>query len=305
MANDPRQQRLLQDLVVAVNEVIGTHPTRERTSTAIEGLLLSRSTREKKSAQLVLRQPALCLTMQGAKWALSGNQRHDYSARRALAVTMAAPARSAISSATAASPYLGIMFPLDLKALQEVAQEALCDKKDQALSPDRLQSIFAMSLSSELLDCALRAIRLLKTPDAIPVLYPGLMRDMAYWLICSPEGDQFVHMARQHIHDPRIHPVILHMQQEFKGKLLTEELASLAGMSAVTFRRKFKDVTSTTPLQYQKQLRLLEGRRLMILARAGMEQAAYEVGYESASHFSRDYTRAFGRSPRYDLSRWQ
>ena len=305
MAFDARQQRLLQDLVVAVNDAVGTHQTREHTYTAIEGLLLSRSTREKKPASLVLKQPALCLTVQGAKWALSGNRRLDYSAGRALAVTMARPARSAISSATAASPYLGITFPLDIKVLQDVAQEALCRKEDPALGPDRPQLIFAMDLSSELLDCALRAVHLLKTQEAIPVLYPGLMREMAYWLICSPEGDQFVHMARQHIHDPRITRVILHMQQEFKRKLLTDQLALLAGMSAVTFRRKFKELTSTTPLQYQKQLRLLEGRRLMILARTGMEQAAYEVGYESASHFSRDYTRAFGRSPRYDVSRWQ
>ena len=118
-------------------------------------------------------------------------------------------------------------------------------------------------------------------------------------------SDQILHMTMANNHDQRITRAIRYLRDKFNQAICVEELALASGMSPATFHRQFKTVTSMTQVQYQKQLRLLEARRLMIASNVKVESAAFEVGYESISQFSREYTRLFGRSPRRDVSAWK
>lgn len=233
---------------------------------------------------------------------MSGEQRLVYKTGHALVVTKATAARSAVATASLERPYLGLVIRLDPATLRDVAQDACFQKSSRKETTS--QKAFVFEVESEVLDCSLRALRLLKDPKAIPILFPGIMREICYRLLCGPEREQFLRMARGNPEDQQVIRAMLHIQQAFREKLASDALARLAGMSAETFRRRFRAVAATSPLKYQKHLRLLEGRRLIVLGGVAVEQAAYEVGYQSASHFSRDYSRQFGRSPRNDVASW-
>jgi len=151
-----------------------------------------------------------------------------------------------------------------------------------------------------LADCALRMVRLLGTPQAIPVLYPAIMREICYWLLSGPEGGEVVQMTLANSHARCVLSAIHCLRERFAEPVRIEELASVAHLSPSAFHRQFKSITSMTPLQYQKQLRLLEARRLMVTEEATVETAAFQVGYESSSQFSREYSRMFGLPPRRD-----
>jgi transcriptional regulator GlxA family with amidase domain len=128
------------------------------------------------------------------------------------------------------------------------------------------------------------------------------MREICYWLLTGPGGEQIVHTTITNGHERRVIEAIHQLRDRFNEPVRVEDLAVHAHMSPATFHRQFKSVTSMTPLQYQKQLRLLEARRLMIANNANVETAAFQVGYESSSQFSREYTRMFGKPPRRDIS---
>ena len=123
------------------------------------------------------------------------------------------------------------------------------------------------------------------------------MREICYWLLTGPGGEQIVHTTITNGHERRVIEAIHRLRDRFDQPVRIEDLAISAHMSPATFHRQFKSVTSMTPLQYQKQLRLLEARRLMIASNANVETAAFQVGYESPSQFSREYTRMFGTPP--------
>ena len=302
MTQKNRRAMLLEELVTVLTEMTASQPRQGSFSTSIESFTVARAFKPQKPSPMVLKQPAICLTVQGAKQAMCGEQRLLYGAGHALAVTVATPARSLVETASPERPYLGLTIRLDLTVLRDVAQDA-CFKK--SLRKDRpSQSAFVFEVGSEVLDCSLRALRLLKNAEAISVLFPGIMRELCFWLLCSPEREYLMTIARGDPEDQQVIRVMLHIQQAFREKLGTDDLARLAGMSVETFRRRFKSVAATSPLSFQKSLRLLEGRRLIVLGGVGVEQAAYEVGYQSASHFSRDYSRHFGRAPRIDVASW-
>lgn len=153
-----------------------------------------------------------------------------------------------------------------------------------------------------LADCALRMVRLLNTPEAIPVLYPAIMREICYWLLTGPHGGEIVKMTLTNSHAHRVISAIHTLRDRFAEPVRIEELTSIAQMSSLAFHRQFKAITSMTPLQYQKQLRLLEARRLMVSDAINVETAAFQVGYESPSQFSREYSRMFATSPRRDVA---
>jgi AraC-like DNA-binding protein len=224
------------------------------------------------------------MTLQGAKWATFGEKRYKFAAGQGLMVAVDVPSRGTVTDASSKKPYLGLEIELDFAIMQEVAEEI-----EIAMSaPDKpkARGAFVLELNRQLVDCARHAIRLLETPEAIPALYPGIMREVCYWLLTGPGGNQVSQiMILANGHDRRI--------------------IQATHMSSATFHRQFKSVTGMTPLQYQKQLRLHEARRLMIFSNTTVESAALDVGYMSVSQFSREYTRIFGTSPRRDVSTWR
>ena len=267
-------------------------------ATAINGLTLLRSDHEKGPNHLIFR-PALCITVQGAKWTAFGDRRFDYRAGQALAVSVEAPAFGRVTEASPGKPYLGVVIEFDLAAMREI-MERMDDPP--AAGGDVARGVFVIDFDGPLADCVLRMVRLLDTPKAIAMLHPPIMREICYWLLCGPQGANVARMTLSTSHPQRLISAIHVLRDRFAEPVRIEELAAIAQLSPSAFHRQFKAVTSMTPLQYQKQLRLLEARRLMVSDPVNAETAAFQVGYESPSQFSREYSRMFGTPPRRDVS---
>lgn len=266
--------------------------------TPIQGLSFLRSDHRKHPAHLVFK-PALCVVVQGAKWTTFGGRRFDYKAGQALVVSVETPALSRVVKASPSEPYLGIIVEFDLAVMREV-MEGL----DAPPSPAGkvTHGIFVTHFQGNMADCVVRLVRLLDTPQAIPMLAPMIMRELCYWLLTGPHGGEVASLVLANGHAERVIKAIHALRDQFAEAVRIDELAAIAQMSPSAFHRQFKALTAMTPLQYQKQLRLLEARHLMVSGVATAESAAYQVGYESASQFSREYSRMFGAPPRRDVA---
>lgn len=266
--------------------------------TDIEGLTLMRSTTEVLPHPIVYR-PALCVVVQGAKQVMFGDRLFDYEEMQCLVISIALPAFGRVTRASAETPLLAFHLDFDMGILRDVmgALEA-----PPAPSGEAGFGVFVDNLSDPLADCLTRLIRLLETPKAIPILYQAIMREICFWLLSGPHGAEICKLALPNSHTQRIARAIYLLREQFSKPIRVEQLAAAAGMSASSFHQHFKTLTAMTPLQYQKQLRLLEARRLLIDGGANVAHAAYHVGYESASQFSREYARMFGQPPKRDAA---
>ncbi len=265
--------------------------------TAVPGLTLVRSDRENRT-NFHICKPALCIVVQGAKWTMFGETRFDYHAGQALVVSVELPAFSTIVEASPSEPYLGVIVEFDLALMREVM-----DSLDALPEPsgEVERSVFVTDFDGPLVDCALRLLRLLDTPRAIPVLYPAIMREVCYWLLTGPHGAEIMSMTVGKTHSRNVLSAIHFLRDRFAEPIRIETLASIAQMSPSAFHRQFKAITSMTPLQYQKQLRLLEARRMMFAEESNVGSTAAQIGYESQTQFSREYSRMFGMPPRRDI----
>jgi len=265
--------------------------------TAVEGMTIFRSDHEKPPNHVIFK-PALCIVVQGAKWVMFGDRRFDYRAGQAMVVSVEMPLIGRVAEASPSEPYLGVIIEFDLAIMREVL-EGLSSPLKPGGEPK--PGLFVADLDEPLMNCVLRMVCLLGTPDAIPVLRPLIMREICYWLLTGPHGGEIAGIALANIHTQSIIHAIHALRDRFAEPIRIEELAETARMSCSAFHRQFKAITSMTPLQYQKHLRLLEARRLLVTDAANVEAAAFQVGYESPSQFSREYSRMFGAPPRRDI----
>ncbi|WP_213805241.1 AraC family transcriptional regulator [Granulicella sp. dw_53] len=285
-------------LLEAVKRYTETQAGESPYATAIEGVTILRSDHEKRPAYLIFK-PALCVVVQGAKWAIFGDRRFDYRAGQALLVSLEMPAFGRVAEASPQEPYLGLIIEFDIPILREVMDEL----ETLPQPPDHVgRGVCVTDFNGPLADCALRMVRLLETPKAIRLLYPAIMREICYWLLTGPHGGEVMKLTLASGHTKRVISAIHALRDRFAEAVRIEELARIAQMSPSAFHRQFKAITSMTPLQYQKQLRLLEAKRLMVSNAVNVETAAFQVGYESPSQFSREYSRMFGVSPRRDAA---
>ena len=300
---EKRRSKDLQELARSIRLYTEGTDGSDPIPTAIEGLRFLRSNHAGRPGYCLFK-PALYMTMQGAKWATFSEKRYKFAAGHGLMVAVDVPSRGTVADARPQNPYLGLEFELDFAIMQGVAEEInlaiTVSGKPQA------RGAFVLELDRQLLDCARRALRLLETPEAIPTLYPGIMREVCYWLLTGPTGAQVSQiMTMANGHDQRIIQAIHTVRDKLRETIHVVDLAIAANMSPATFHRQFKSVTGMTPVQYQKQLRLHEARRLLIFSNATVGSAALDVGYASVSQFSREYARVFGSSPRRDVSTWK
>jgi AraC-like DNA-binding protein len=247
-------------------------------------------------------RPCLCAVVQGAKQVTVGDQTLDYGDGQCLVVSVDLPAFGRVTRASVDIPYLAVALEFDVQMIRAVMEEL-----DTPPSGDSSEAgegvgrgIFVADTTEPLTDCLLRLIRLLDTPQAIPVLHPAIMKEVCFWLLTGPHGSEIRKLALPDSHTRRIANALYSIREQFSRPIRVQELAAAARMSPSSFHQHFKALTSMTPLQYQKQLRLLEARRLMHAQGVSVSSAAYQVGYESASQFSREYSRMFGVSPRRD-----
>ena len=297
------ESRSLRELVQSLRQYTDGTDGNDTFSTAIEGLSILRSDQVNRPANCLFK-PALYMTLQGAKWATFGAKRYKFAAGQALMVAVDIPSRGTVTVARPGKPYFGLSIELDFAIMQEVAEQIQMTLI--GAGKRKARGAFVLELNRQLVDCAQRAILLLETPEAIPTLYPGIMREMSYWLLTGPEGNQVSQiMIIANGHDLRIIQAIRTLRDKLSKAFHMGDLAMTANMCPATFHRQFKLVTGMTPVQYQKQLRLHEARRQMIFSDAMVESAALGVGYASVSQFSREYSRMFGASPRRDVSTWK
>lgn len=265
--------------------------------TPIPGFTLMRFYAPTPLAHLIYK-PLVCLVLQGAKEVMTGATVARFGAGQSLLVNVDLPAVSRVVRASPAEPYLAVALQLDMAVMRELIAEMA---HEGAPAPCAAPPLFIEETRDEIRDCAERLLRLIDRPQAAPVLRPGLIREMHYWLLAGPHGAIIRRMAPLDSHAQRIARAVARLRQDFAQPLRVARLAEIAGMSASAFHLHFKAVTSISPLQFQKQLRLLEGRRLLLGEGEMPAQAAFAVGYESVQHFTRDYGRMFGRPPRRDV----
>jgi AraC-like DNA-binding protein len=269
--------------------------------TASDRLMVMRSDHPKPPSHLVFR-PSMCIVAQGAKWAMFGGDKLEYRAGQALVIGVETPSIGRVVEARPGEPCLVLAFELDPAIMRSVAEGM--DPLPKA-SGEPCRGVLVTDFQGPLADCALRLVNLLDTPNAIPTLYPIIMREICYWLLIGPHSGDIARLTLANSPSQPVMRALHSLRERFRETVRVEDLAAIARLSVSAFHRHFKALTAMTPVQYQKQLRLLEARRLMITHTANVETACYQVGYESPSQFSREYGRMFGISPKRDAMAMQ
>jgi AraC-like DNA-binding protein len=245
-------------------------------------------------------RPLVCLILQGAKRMIVGREERVFSAGQSVIVSADMPVVGRIVQASPSEPYLAIAVELEMSTLRDVAVQ-LGDVPAQR--PSEMRTLFADDTNAAALDCASRLMRLLDRPDAIPLLRPGITWELHYWLLSGQHGPALRALAAPDSHASRLGAAIAILRAEYRSRVSVERLAAAAAMSLTAFHKHFKHMTSLTPGQYQKRLCLIEARRLMLDEGFSASSAAFEVGYESVSQFTREYGRLFQVPPKRDALR--
>ncbi|MFQ3786497.1 AraC family transcriptional regulator N-terminal domain-containing protein [Halomonas sp. A29] len=247
-------------------------------------------------------KPLVCLVLQGAKHVIVGREERVLSAGESAMVSADMPVVGRIVQASRSAPYLAIAVELDMAILRELTAHLGSPRPRR---PSEMPTLFAVDTEAALLDCASRLMQLLDRPEAVPLLSPGIMRELHYWLLSGPHSTVLQTLADPDSHAGRLAAAIAILRAEYRSRVPVERLAAEAGMSLTSFHKHFKHMTSLTPGQYQKRLRLVEARRLMLDEGFSASNAAFEVGYESVSQFTREYGRLFQAPPKRDAMRLQ
>jgi len=245
-----------------------------------------------------LYEPSLCISARGAKRVLLGDQGFVYDENRFLLTAVGLPTVIAVD-ASPRNPYVGLQVLLDLELARDMIAGMDTNRLDTAQSAD--PGIATGPVTEELLDAVGRLVKLLDTPRDIPILAALLQREILYRVLSGPQGSRLRQIARLDSQGHRVAKAIAWLRANFARKLRIKELARVSGMGLSTLHRHFHELTTMSPLQFQKQLRLHEARRLMLAERLDAGSSALRVGYESAAQFSRDYRRLFGQPPMRDI----
>lgn len=270
---------------------------RNRLDTAVQGLSLHRWEHPTEPTSYML-APSICLIGQGRKQVVVGEDAFVYDASQFLITSIDLPVVSRIMEASADSPYLGLTMEIDLRILSQLVLE-------HPASAGRTETdslgIAVSGITEPLLDAFNRLLDLLKHPDDIAALAPLIQREIFYRLLMGEQGARLRHIAASGQHGYRVVRTIEWLKQHYSESMKVDDMARQAGLSVSAFHHHFRAMTSMTPLQFQKRMRLTEARRLMLTEHLDASKAAFEVGYESPSQFSREYSRMFGAPPMQDI----
>src|SRR6266516_1765212 len=242
--------------------------------------------------------PSFCVIAQGSKELLLGDNRYQYNPAHYLIATVELPIASRIAEASKERPYLGLVLKLDPTLVGSVLVEAghLAPRSHSAVT-----AIDVSPLDAGLLDAVVRLVRLLDSPIEARFLTPLVTREIVYRLLMGAQGGRLHQIAALGGATHRIAEAVERLRNDFDQPLRIEDLAHELGMSVSGFHHHFRALTAMSPLQFQKQLRLQEARRLMLGEGLDAASAGYRVGYGNAAHFTREYKRLFGAPPMRDM----
>ena len=243
-------------------------------------------------------EASLCLIAQGSKRVSIGEHSVVYDAAHYLLVSVELPLVGHVLDASPERPYLCCKIDLDAAILAD-----LMASEGGGVARTDLPVLGVYPGDPDLLDAACRLVGLLDRPDTIRALAPLIEREILYRLLTGPHGPMLRHIATAGSHLNQVSRAIAAIRRRFDAPIRIDDVAAEAGMSSSSLHVHFKAITRMTPLEYQKQLRLQEARRLMLTEGATASTAGFAVGYESPSQFSREYRRLFGAPPRADIER--
>lgn len=244
-------------------------------------------------------QPMLHFVVQGSKTLSIGDRVLTYEASTYFVVPVDVPATGQIRPDGPGLPYLAISLTLD----PEVIAGLLVDKLE-ADEPNKVCFV-SVPAPSEMMDAWLRMMRLVDRPHEVAMLAPMIEREILFRALQGPLGGLLREIARPDGRLPRIRRAIHWIRDHYTEPFRVEQLAAMADMSVPAFYRHFKAITAMAPIQYQKRLRLLRARWLLLFEPRDAASIAFSVGYESASQFSREYARLFGMPPARDVARFK
>ncbi len=243
--------------------------------------------------------PMINLILQGSKSMTVGDRTLRYDPATYFVMSIELPAVGSVHPADSGEPYLAVSLTLDPSVLTTL----LADLPKPAGRYENAPGFSVASVTSELMDAWVRMMRLMDNPEAITALAPVYEREILYRVLQGPHGWMLREIAAPDTAMARVSQAIQRIRQNFAEPIRVETLALKAAMSVSAFHRHFKAVTTLSPLQYQKRVRLLQARTLLVAGAKSVTSAAFAVGYESATQFSRDYARAFGLPPGRDAAR--
>lgn len=242
----------------------------------------------------------LGVVAQGGKQVILGSESLSYMPGQSMLTTIDLPVVSHVTHATPREPFLGMMLRLDARAILQLAAEMNAPRRQRDAV---YRTVSIETLGADLLDALLRLVKLLGQPDLVPHLAPLIQQEITVRLLIGPHGPHLRHIVTVGSPSQQIATAVAWLKQNFVEAFRVDDLADRAHMSPSTFRQHFRSITGVSPLQYQKQLRLQEARQLMLNENHDAGSAAGQVGYESPSQFSREYSRLFGAPPQRDVSR--
>jgi AraC-like DNA-binding protein len=243
-------------------------------------------------------QPSIVLVAQGEKQMWVGGEAYSYGTSHYLITSLDLPAESQVLAGSPEEPCVGLSLKLDLRMLAELIAHTGLPPRHERTSGG---GVGLGSATPALIAPIGRLLELLNEPDAIPVLGPLILREIHYRLLIGDQAARLRHIASVDGQGHRIAKAIDWLKLNYSEPLRIEELAARVQMSPPTFHHHFRQLTAMSPLQYQKWLRLNEAKRLMLNESRDVSTAAFEVGYESPSQFSREYSRMFGVAPKRDI----
>ncbi|AXJ08089.1 AraC family transcriptional regulator [Pseudomonas fluorescens] len=274
------------------------HAENRRTETGIPRVAMVRGEIPEHMLAAVY-EPMINLILQGSKSMTVADRTLDYDPATYFVMSIDLPAVGQVHPSADGEPYLAVSLTLD-----PVVLTTLLADLPKPLGQHEQDSGFSVAaVTPELMDAWVRMLRLMGRPEEIAALAPVYEREILYRVLQGPHGWMLRDIAAPDSAMARVNLAIQHIRQGFAEPIRVDALAQLASMSVSAFHRHFKAVTALSPLQYQKRVRLLQARTLMVANARSVTRAAFEVGYESATQFSRDYTRVFGLPPSRDAVR--
>ncbi|MDR1867371.1 MAG: AraC family transcriptional regulator [Treponema sp.] len=275
-------------------------PKQAQALSAVKGLMFSRYN-ENSNPERCFYQPMIAVLIQGWKRAMIGNKEYSYGEGSCIVVGVDMPGVSHITEASPEHPFLSISIKLDPYIIIQLLAEAPHLNGQSGNSPS---AVFVSEITDEILDAFLRLVKLLDNPAHIPILAPLIVREIHYRVLVSPLLGDCLRMANTiGTRANQIARSISWLREHYREPLRIKNLAHMINMAPATFHRHFQQVTTLSPLQFQKCLRLYEAERLILLEGKNANTAALEVGYESVSQFNREYKRLFGAPPLQDLNK--
>jgi len=293
MSEEIDKQHEIGKLIERYTGQDGVHPT------TIPSLFLIRESIITEPISRV-NEPSFCLIIQGEKEVWLGEECFRYGPGNYIVASVDLPVTGQVIKASSDSPYLALKLVFTSSEILEVLSETDIQSGQRK---NVKRAMFISEVEPFLLDAVIRLACLLDNPKHIPILAPLFKKEILYWVLQGPNGEALEQMAIEGSNALQIRNVIEHIIHNYEKSFRIEDLSEIANMSAASLHRHFKEVTAMSPIQFQKQLRLQEARRLLLAESSDVSDVAFRVGYESQSQFSREYSRMFGFSPRADINR--